>query len=523
MASGDRYVVREAPIGLASFGGAQESARSVANIFYEGIVVDVIMDHMHWQHSDDGYNVGAVKVRMLSTDNSLDEELLNWADPMDSTIQEMPLIGELVILNKVMGNFFYFRKVNMTHKLSENGMLNLNSQLSNRSDQAKSQIANAATEITEMGNHQFGQYFRPDSRVRPLKHFEGDILFQGRMGHSIRFGSSQLDPSSKGLAPNIILRTGQAKDIELTNCSTDKVFGLIVEDINNDASSIWMTSDQATPFEPITTSAGSFNRSIKNPILKYDGAQIIINSDRIALASKNTHIMLFANEEIYLNSFKNTSIDTDSNILLSANIDIEFAAGGNIDSVTNVDYTIRAGQDILSMSVAKTSLLADKIFIGSVKDDYEPMVGGTSLSKFLARFIITLLGVPAQVLPWTTSKGTNVPPPTPGIATFAHVITPMGPALLNPEIVGGLVKLYSELIKPNSGQQIPLPFAGAPFNSGDNFVNLGNEVVKIEKNKFKEGKQTKIENNKWLLADPYYTSSPNFSQLLANKQQNRSA
>jgi hypothetical protein len=47
--------------------------------------------------------------------------------------------------------------------------------------------------------------------------------------------------------------------------------------------------------------------------------------------------------------------------------------------------------------------------------------------------------------------------------------------------------------------------------------------VKIEKNKFKEGKQTKIENNKWLLADPYYTSSPNFSQLLANKQQNRSA
>jgi hypothetical protein len=80
----------------------------------------------------------------------------------------------------------------------------------------------------------------------------------------------------------------------------------------------------------------------------------------------------------------------------------------------------------------------------------------------------------------------------------------MGPALLNPEIVGGLVKLYSELIKPNSGQQIPLPFAGAPFNSGDNFVNLGNEVVKIEKNKFKEGKQTKIENNKWLLAESYY-------------------
>jgi hypothetical protein len=410
MASGDRYVVREAPFGVASF-GAQGSARSVANSSYEGIVVDVITDHMHWQHSDDGYNVGSIKVRILSTDNSLDEELLNWADPVDSTIQEMPLVGELALLNKIMGDYFYSRKVNMTHKLSENGMLNLNSQLSNRYANSKSQIAKASVEISEMGNHQFGQYFRPDSRVRPLKHFEGDVLFQGRMGNSIRFGSSQLDPSSKSLAPNIILRTGQAKDIEFKNCSTDKVFGLIVEDINNDASSIWMTSDQVTPFDPITRSAGSFYRSIKNPTQKFDGAQLILNSDRIVLAAKNTHVMLFANEEIYLNSFKNTSIDTDSNILLSANIDIEFAAGGNIDSVTNVDYTIRAGQDILSMSIAKTSLLASKIFIGSIKNDAEPMVGGMSLSIFLSVYFNYLAkrksNINEQVIPYILC---NAPP-----------------------------------------------------------------------------------------------------------------
>jgi hypothetical protein len=80
----------------------------------------------------------------------------------------------------------------------------------------------------------------------------------------------------------------------------------------------------------------------------------------------------------------------------------------------------------------------------------------------------------------------------------------VGPGLLNPAIVAGLILLYGELVKPNSGQKIPRPHAGAPFNSGDVFVRLANDKVEMQKNNFKEGKQTVIENSKWVLKDSYY-------------------
>lgn len=503
MPSGTKYVYRGKPDGFLATTGNTESTRPLTTPFYEALVVDVVLDQFHPNYSPDGYNVGTIKVRLLSVDNSRDDDLLDWADPLETTIQEMPLIGELVLVQKVLGNFFYLRKVNLTRILQEHGMLNLNNQLNNRPTQLKSQITSQTQEI-DVNTHKFGQYFKPDSRIRQLKHFEGDVIFQGRMGHSIRFGSSQIDPSSKGMAPNLILRTGQAKDIETSNSSVDGIYGLILEDINKDASSIWMTSDQVVPFEPTTISAGSFSRSVKNPPQKYDGAQIILNSDRLLLNAKTTHIMLFANQEIHLNSFKDTSIDTDSSISLTANIDIIQMASRNIDNIADVDFTVTSGRDITLISKTKSSVLSQKIFLGSIKNDEEPMVGGASLSKWLARLILVFMGNPPQILPWTTQKGTSVPPPAPSIAATQHVITPVGPGVLSPNIVKGLTQLYNELLKNNSGQQSSANFAGAPFNSQDNFLTLANEDVKVELNEFKQGSQTISENNKWLLTDPYY-------------------
>lgn len=502
MPSSDRYAYRHAPDGFLSISSAQISARSIPEPFYEALVVDVILDQFHPQYSKDGYNVGMIKIRLFTQDHSRDDELLSWAFPMDSTIQEMPLIGELVMVNKVLGNFFYSRKLYIAHRLQENAMINLNKVISNRPAQVKNNIPSGEKEIT-LDKHEFGKYFKPDSRVRPLKHFEGDVIIQGRMGNSVRFGSSQMEPGNKGLAPNIILRTGQAKDVEKEACTSDKLFGLILEDPDKDVSSIWMTSDQVIPFEQITKNAGSNFRSLVRHPQKYDGGSILINSDRVMLDAKKTHIMLFANEEIYLNSYKNTSIDTDSSIILTANIDVGLYASRTIEHVADVDLRVTTGNDIFLLSMEKTSLLSSKIFVGSVDNDEEPMVGGASLSKWLARLILVLMGTPSTVLPWSTQKTTVLPPaPVPGTATAFHTIPFVGS--LSQEIVTGLTMLYTELVQPNTGQKIQNLFSGAPFNSGDNFVTLGNDVVTMQKNNFKSGKQTKIENNTWLLKDPYY-------------------
>jgi hypothetical protein len=513
MASGDRYVARRPVSGILATSGRIDTARSIPNMFYEGLVVDVIVDHMHPQYSKDGYNVGSIKVRIFSVHNSKDEELLDWADPVDSTIQELPLIGELVVVNKILGKLFYNRKTFLTRRLNENAMLNLNVALNNRPEQTKNKVVSSNEEISKE-NHKFGEYFKPDSRVRQLKHFEGDVIIQGRMGHSIRFGSSQMDPSSTGMAPNIILRTGQGKDLENTKSTKDSFYGLILEDVNKDASSIWMTSDQTVPFEPTTINAGSFYRSIHNAPQAFDKAQIILNSDRLLLNAKKTHIMLFSNEEIYLNSFKRTSIDSDESIILTANLDIQHKASRNINNLTDEDFTVAAGSDVSILAGEKISLTAKKIHLGGIQNDVEPMVGGTSLSIFLARLIQALmgLGITAPQVPTYQSVGSPVPttvvPPViiPGPSTALHVITPNGPGRLSPAIVAALTALYTELVQPNPGSQKPLPFSGAPFNSNDAFVGLSNQDVEpvIVKNEFESGEQVVTENNEWILSDSSY-------------------
>jgi hypothetical protein len=513
-----KLVNRRPIFGIFSQGG-NDSAINLQTPIYEAIVTDVILDFTHPKYrlnissnnetsftkyvneqkqkkfSELGYNVGTIQVRILGERNTISDELLEWAHPIDSTISEYPLIGEFVVLHKVRGQFLYSKKIPLVRQLQENAMINLNRAISNRYSNTLQNAIKNQDEL-DLESHRFGNYFRPDNRVRQLKHFEGDTLIQGRMGASIRFGSSKMDPDSNGLAPNLILRAGQGKDLE-QDIPDASPFGIILEDINKDVSSIWMTSDQNIPFEPTTEKAGSFGRSRTKPFKSPSGASIIINSDAVLINAKKSDVMLFSNEEIYLNSFKRASIDTDDSIVLTANLDIINRTSRNIEHMADADYSIFSGGEYRSVVSKTTSFLSSKIFIGSASDDREPMVGGTSLSIFLARLITALMGTPPSIGVQTqTNPRIRLNPLTPGPAATAHVITPMGPGVLSPVIQKALRTLYSELQQGT--------FTKSPFNSQDNFVNLVNEAVDIELNEFKEGKQIETENYEWILGESYY-------------------
>lgn len=451
--------------------GMSDNARGAPPAIYEGLVVDVILDHTHPEYSRrDGFNVGAIKVRLFDVNESLEDSQLPYADPLDVTLLQYPLIGELVMIHKIRGNYFYSSTVAIARRLQENAMIGLNKAMNNPTANTLTNAVLNRTEIFNSGN-KFGEYFKPDSRVRQLKHFEGDVIIQGRMGNSIRFGSSQMDPSSKGLAPNVIIRAGQGKDIETEAVSIDTVFGLILEDINKDVSSIWLTADQTVPFEPATINAGSFVRSISNPPQAFDKAQVIINSDRVVLNSKSSHIMMFSNEGIHLNSFKETTIDTDNNIILTANLDINFGASGNITSTTDKDYVINSGNDITLMAVGKASIVSEQIFIGTIDKDDEPLVGGASLAEWLDELLAALL-------------------PASGIVA----ITSTGPAKIHP-----LIKQKLEEVREKLNDK-----KDAIFNSKNNFVSLENEKSEIVLNEFEEGEPTESINNEWNLSESYY-------------------
>lgn len=492
---------------LATTGNTQSVPASIiAEPIYEALVVDVILDHTHKHYGVDGANVGTIKVRIFSVNHTLADENLPWADPIDSTIQEIPLIGEMVILHRILDNFYYTKKIPLARRLQENGMLKLNEALNKGGGSLKDAVKSSKEEFLD--THKFGNYFRPDNRVRQLKHFEGDVLFQGRMGQSIRFGSSKIDPTTDGLAPNLILRAGQGKNLENDEATKDNIFGLVVEDINKDVSSLWIVSDQTLPFTPATMTAGSFYRSMIFPPYVFKKAQVVANSDRVVLNAKRADILLFAKQEIYLNSFTRTSIDAEESIMLTANLDISIRCSRNTDIIADDDISMKAGSDISMIALEKISLVGKKQFFGSIQDDVEPMVGGTSLAMFLARLIWTLMGMPMVPKQVALPKPVGVPPAVaPGPRNFSHVLTPMGPGVLNPQITAGLIALYTELmVPPNLGQQIKVPGGGAPFNSKDNFVSIANQntILAVEKNEFTYGVPISTENNEWKLSDKSY-------------------
>lgn len=498
------YISRNSPTGLLGIGGESAATHYGSMEGYEGVVVDVVVDQFHSNYGKDGYPVGSVKVRIFEVDGGKNSEFLDWASPIDSTIQEYPLLGEKVKILKALGKAYYLRKTNLTNTLQDNAMLNLEAQLDNRAVTLRQKVTSENKEL-EKNKHKFGEYYKPDSRVRQLKHFEGDVLIQGKMGNSIRFGSSQMDISSKSLAPNIIIRAGQAKDAELNKCSSNTIHGLILEDVNNDVSSLWLTTDQIVNFKPITRLLKSHYRSILNATTVFDGASAIMNSDRVIISSKKNQIMLFSNDEIYMNSYSRIGMDTNESIALTANIDISARASGNFEVNVDEDILMTAASDASIISSEKISMLSNKIFVGSINSDAEPLVGGTSLSKWLARLILVLMGTPVQVLPWTNQRAVLLPQePISGTSTVQHTIPMTG--ILSPPIVTGLMALYKELAALNSGQQVPMFFAGAPFNSQDNYTTINNQnpSMAILKNEFKEGTKLTIENNKWNLSDPYY-------------------
>ena len=143
---------------------------------------------------------------------------------------------------------------------------------------------------------------------------------QGRWGNTLRLGSTVKEPkisnpwsrNGEDGDPIIILKNGQHEE------GTDPWIPQ-VEDINTDKSSIYLTSTQAIP---ISVSSKKYDSYFKKPTStdKYVGEQIILNSGRLLLNSKNDSILLSSFDTIGLNSLTSINIDSPDTIIQSNKI-----------------------------------------------------------------------------------------------------------------------------------------------------------------------------------------------------------
>lgn len=250
------------------------------------------------------------------------------ARPLYANIKQIPINGEIVLICKapsryfsLAGNtyeFYYTFPVSVLSSVHHNGLPGANSVSfypKTREQQTKEASLGIAPNRDQKTENpmKIDPSFPERLDVFPLQPFSGDIIFEGRWGQSIRFGSSvdtrrkyQVEPTwevGQGSTGNPITIISNGTNPN-KNEKQNNDFHLENPDV--DDSSIWLTSGQTVNFTPASTYTPSiFDKQIglfkKN---KFAGNQVLISSDRLIFNAKEQEIVGFAKEGIGFSSEK---------------------------------------------------------------------------------------------------------------------------------------------------------------------------------------------------------------------------
>tara|TARA_R110001592_G_scaffold239808_1_gene499781 strand:+ start:66 stop:1292 length:1227 start_codon:yes stop_codon:yes gene_type:complete len=304
-----------------------------------GRVTDIVLNSEHPKFQDvGGYNgIGTI----FFEENNLTGTSTNKAKSFFPQMSSYPLINELVLLLKLpnsslgilpsQSSYYYLNMINLWNSPHHNAYPNPIKPLSEGDEAIEIKLNSPINESQ--------QTFIEKENIAPLSSFAGDFINEGRWGNSIRLGStsktfnntSYNNWSNVGTNgdPIIIIRNGQPKGIK-------NGFIPISEDINNDNSSIYITSTQKLPIKVAREkylSYGIDSKIVPTSPAEYEGNQVIINSGRLVFNSKEDHILLSANKTISFNSNKGFYFDTSENFVVKANEKIKLGGDEACESL----------------------------------------------------------------------------------------------------------------------------------------------------------------------------------------------
>jgi hypothetical protein len=283
-------------------------------------VIDVILDENHPDFKENGSwnSIGSIKFELIYNIDSFNRNSL-VAKPLLPNIKYYPLKNEIVLLFKLPddligelnnnSNYYYLNVLSIWNHPHHNAYPN---PILNPEDITETEL--------NVSNISGGEFIEKNN-INPLLPFSGDNIIEGRFGNSIRLGSTNRSNDAilnswssfgeKG-NPITIIKNGQDPNISTPS------YQHIIEDINKDLSSIYITSNQKIPIE---ISYEEFSGLKEPPISppEYANSQILLNSDRVLLNAKNDGILLSGNKFISLNSRNEIGITSRKNISLSAN------------------------------------------------------------------------------------------------------------------------------------------------------------------------------------------------------------
>jgi len=292
-------------------------------------VFDIILNSDNDDYIDDT-SIGIIKFKRLFSDKQKSGNDLFVASPLTSYIQTYPVKHEIVLIVSAPSSdsgtvdqstsFYYTDVVNVWGNVNHNALpySTFPIKIKNKKDSD-----NKYTSFTGNQNKEeeieLGEYFEENIKKPSLMPYEGDNIIQSRFGSSIRFSGIHIKSG------NPWSKQGETSDpiIIIRNDKKDAVGRFVTEDINKDASSVYICDGQVIPLIPSYSSLKSFDDNPEAPInatptapSSYKEKQIIINSGRLFFNSSQESIFLSSNKSISIAAKDTVNIDFGEKVIV---------------------------------------------------------------------------------------------------------------------------------------------------------------------------------------------------------------
>ena len=312
--------------------GDQNPFPTLGTNIISGRVTDIVLDENHPKFNEVGglNGIGTIFYEVISQTSNKESQT---AKPFNPQNKIYPLINELIVLislpnqelidNPTSTSFYYINNINIWNHPHHNAYPNPTDNtlpLSQQKDYQQSEggsvrkVTDESTEILLNSKSNPSQNtFIERTNIHPLMPFMGDIMYEGRFGQSLRLGTTAKSNSlyknnwstvGKNGDPITILRNGQSRN------SSDRGWVPITENINEDLSSIYLTSYQKLEnFNIASNNYGSYPTPPEKTN-SYTNPQVILNSDRIIINAKTDNVLLSSQKSIGMSSIESVNIDT---------------------------------------------------------------------------------------------------------------------------------------------------------------------------------------------------------------------
>jgi hypothetical protein len=317
-------------------------------------VYDVILDATHKDYPLMGKELSIGLIRYAPIDRIVEKKDINtlpYAFPLHTNIKVLPLINEVVVISnlpseksldtyKANVKVYYTAIVGMWNNPNCNFLVDEDDQ-----------------DIVE-------KEFAENIKVKPLFPYPGDVLIEGRYGHSIRLGGTKttnntLSTSENNSLPFTLITNGQTETTEEVRHT--------VENINEDSTSIYLLSDHTVPLEQARDKTKAWKKA-PTKADSYQGSQVMVNGGRLYFNSKEEST-LFSSKEAFGVTSKTINLDAEDYIALDAK----------------------------------------KIYLGerALREEFEPVILGESMEGFLYTLLFNLQAL-ADDLIIAGTAGVNV-------------------------------------------------------------------------------------------------------------------